>query len=313
VSRQRTARLPRSLGQNARQRSLRVARSSAQAQRRLLGLALLLISLVLATVYLREAEEGALHEAQRAGVAVLDPLTVAGERIARPFRDAYSYVDGLADAEAENEVLRAEIAQLRRDVLRNQTAVEDVVRLERALDYVRGATFPGSYESVVARVVQVPSSPFRQEIVIAAGSSDGVERDAPVVSLDGGLVGRVTEVASSSAKVGLLSDPRIVVSAMSVPQAGAAPANGVVEAGSSPAAGLVFERVSKAFDVKAGEPVVTAGWRVAGLESLFPPDIPIGTVRSASRQDIDLYQRIQIVPTVDFENLQEVIVLREIR
>ncbi len=292
---------------------MRVARASAQAQRRLLGLALLLISLALATVYLREAEGGALHEAQRAGSAILDPLTVAGDRVSRPFRDAYAYVNGLADAEEENEALRAELAELRRQVLANRTAAQDLDRLEEVLDYVSGPTFPDSYESIVSRVVQVPAIPFRQEVVIAAGSDDGVEHDAAVVSPGGALVGRVIEVAPTSAKVGLLSDPRIVVSATAVSLSEGPPASGVVKAGASPAAGLVFDRVSKAVEVRVGEPVVTAGWRVAGLESLFPAGLRIGTVRSASQQDIDLYQRIQIAPAVDFEDLQEVIVLREIR
>lgn len=288
-----------------------MARASAQAQRRLLGFALIVVSLALATVYLREAEGGALHEAQRAGSAILDPLVVAGERVARPFRDAYTYVDNLADAEAENEALRAEVAELQAQILRNQTAVDDRDRLEEILDYVRGPVFPDNYASIVTRVIQVPVSPFRQEVVIAAGTNDGVERDAAVVAPDGGLVGRVIEVAPSSAKVGLLSDPRIVVSAISVSSGEGPPANGVVKAGASPDAGLVFDRVSKAVEVQVGEQIVTAGWRVGGLESLFPPDIRIGTVRSASQQDIDLYQRIQIAPAVDFESLQDVIVLSE--
>jgi len=265
---------------------------------------------VLATVYLREAEGGALHEAQRGASVLLHPLTVAGERIARPFRDAHAYVDRLVDAESENEALRAELTELRSQVLRNQTAVGDVSRLQRALDYVKGSTFPEDYGSVVARVIQVPSSPFRQEIVVAAGSRNGVVRDAAVISPDG-LVGRVIEVAPRSSKVGLLTDPRVAVSATAVSDGEATPATGVVRAGASAGAGLTFDRVSKSVEVNVGEPVVTTGWRQEGLASLFPPDLRIGSVRSASRQDIDLYQRVQIVPAVDFESLEEVIILTE--
>ncbi|MGI9657883.1 MAG: rod shape-determining protein MreC, partial [Gaiellaceae bacterium] len=242
---------------------------------------------------------------------LLHPLTVAGERVARPFRDAHAYVDRLVDAETENEVLRAELTELRAQILLNQTAVGDLTRLERTLDYVSGATFPDDYGTVVARVIQVPSSPFRQEIVVAAGSRNGVVRDAAVISPDG-LVGRVIEVAPRSAKVGLLTDPNVAVSATTAVSDGeSTPATGVVRAGSSAGAGLTFDRVSKSVEVNVGEPVVTTGWRQEGLASLFPPDLRIGSVRSASRQDIDLYQRVQIVPAVDFESLQEVIILTE--
>ena len=243
---------------------------------------------------------------------MLHPLTVAGERVARPFRDAHAYVDRLVDAEAENEALRAELTELRAQLLVNQTAVSEVDRLDRLLDYVRGPTFPDDYGRVVARLIQVPTSPFRQEIVVAAGSRDGVTQDAAVISPDG-LVGRVTEVAPRSSKVGLLTDQRIAVSATVVTTGDVAPATGVVRAGASPGAGLTFDRVAKAAEVNVGQPVVTAGWRQEGLESLFPPDLRIGSVRSASQQDIDLYQRVQIVPAVDFEALEEVIILTERR
>ena len=271
----------------------------------------MLVSLVLATVYLREADGGVLHEAQRGASTVLHPLTVAGERIARPFRDAHAYVERLVDAESENEALRAELALLRNEVLANQTAATELDRLERVLNYRRGRAFPDGYGTVVARVIQVPSNPFRQEIVVAAGSRHGVRQDAAVISPDG-LVGRVIEVARRSSKIGLLTDQRVAVSATTVisdPERDAA--TGVVRAGTSAGAGLRFDRVSKVDEVNVGEPVVTAGWRQEGLQSLFPPGLRIGTVRSASRQDIDLYQRVQIVPAVDFDGLKEVIILTE--
>ena len=71
--------------------------------RRLAAAGLVLLSLVLLTVYLRESEDGGLHAAQRIGLAILAPFQVAGERIARPFQDAYGYVSDLVDAKAERD------------------------------------------------------------------------------------------------------------------------------------------------------------------------------------------------------------------
>ena len=310
--RQPTTRLQNSPGPNPRRGSSRLARASAQAQRRLLGFLLILISFVLTTLYLRESDDGLLHEAQRGVATVLQPLTIAGERIARPFRDAHAYLERLADVDSENEALRAEIAVLRNQVLVNNMAVADLERLETVLNYKRGATFPDDFDSVLAKVIQVPSNPFRQEIVVSAGSKHGVARNDAVISPEG-LVGRVIEVSRSSSKVGLLTDQRVAVSATSISDSEVALATGIVRAGSSPGAGLIFDRVSKSDEIKVGAAVVTAGWRRGGLISLFPPGLRIGTVRSASSQDIDLYQRVQIVPAVDFNVLQEVIILTELR
>ena len=50
---------------------------------------LVLLSLALITASFRERPDGPLHDAQAAVAGALQPLEVAAERIARPFRDAY--------------------------------------------------------------------------------------------------------------------------------------------------------------------------------------------------------------------------------
>lgn len=266
--------------------------------------ALIVLSLALATVYLREADGGALHEAQRLGSEALAPLEVAGERVARPFRDAYGWVDGLADARAEAEALRREVEDLRREVIANEAAATQLAQLQGILRYQSGPRFPDDFEPVVARVTQVPASAFRQEIVVAAGTNEGVGVNDPVVTPDG-LVGRVIRVSGSRAKVRLLTDQLSAVSAIDA----RTQARGVLTASASPGAGLAFDRVEKQEVVNDSDIVVTSGFQVGELESLFPAEIPIGVVRSVGQQDIDLYKRIQVEPYVDFESLTDVVIL----
>jgi len=68
--------------------------------------ALVLVSLALITVYFRESSGGTLHSAQRIGVSILTPFEVAGERVSRPFRDAYGWTAELVGAKSDNERLR---------------------------------------------------------------------------------------------------------------------------------------------------------------------------------------------------------------
>jgi len=72
-----------------------------------------LVSIALVTVYFRESEGGTLHGAQRIGVSVAMPFEVAGERVARPFKDAYGWAADLLGAKSENEKLKKEIEVLR--------------------------------------------------------------------------------------------------------------------------------------------------------------------------------------------------------
>jgi rod shape-determining protein MreC len=303
VPRQRTARLP-VLDAPARRTEGLSPRTSRALRARLVAAVLVLVSLGLITVYFRESEDGTLHEAQRIGLSVAMPFEVAGERIARPFRDAWGWASDLIGAKEENEKLRKEIEALRQRLIQNETAAGESERLRALLKFVDGPNFPAGFSGVATRVVGRPPSAYNQEVLIAAGSSNGIQRNDPVVTQDG-LVGLVTDVTSNGAKVTLLTDQSSAVSAV-VLESGAA---GLVRHGPSDASALILDRVSKDELVEEGDLVITAGWRSGKLESLYPRGIPIGTVKSVGQQDVDLYKRIQVSPLVDFDGLAEVIVL----
>ena len=61
--------------------------------------------------------------------------------------------------------------------------------------------------------------------------------------------------------------------------------------------------------MNVGDEIVTAGWRVGGLASLYPGGIPIGRVTFVGQLDADLYQNVQIASDVDFSSLDSVLVL----
>ncbi len=255
-------------------------------------------------MYLRESSDGALHGAQRIAVSVLAPFEVAAERVARPFRDAYGWTADLFAAKAENERLREEVETLRRQAIENETAAQENEQLRKLLDFREGPSFPADFDPVVTRILVRPQTVFRQDVVVAAGSSDGIRVDDPVVT-DSGLVGTVTEVTPNAAKVRLLTDQQAAASAF-VLETNAA---GIVVDGPSSSNTLVLDRVPKTERVEKGNVVVTAGYRIGRYESLFPRGIPIGVVTSVSQRHIDPYKQVQVTPLVDFESLDEVIVL----
>jgi rod shape-determining protein MreC len=266
---------------------------------------LVLVSLGLITVYFRESSEGPLHASQRIGVSVLMPFEVAGERVARPFRDGWAWMSDLLDAKDENEQLREENKQIRAALIELQTATRESELQSGIATYIAGPSFPGDFDPLLARIIARPPSPYQQEVMISAGSGDGVRKNAPVVTPDG-LVGLVTDVTDSTARITLLTDQSSAVSAV-VLESGAA---GVVRHGAS-ASSLILDRVEKDEMVERRNTVITAGWTTERFESLFPRGIPIGIVQSVGQQDVDLFKRVQVTPLVDFDSLSTVIVLLE--
>ena len=268
----------------------------------MLGL-LVLLALALITVSFRESSDGPLHDAQGAAASALQPLEVGVERVARPFRDAWGWTKDLFNARSENEELRAENELLKQQVIQNESALQQNVILQQLLEYRDSPSFPVDYDGVAAEVIARPSSAFEQEIVVSAGSSDGVEVNAAVVTADG-FVGTVTKVTSGAARVRLLTDESSAVSSVDLRTR----ASGVVLHGQS-GNSLVLDRVSKREVVHVGDEIVTAGWRTGGLASLYPKGITIGRVSFVGGLSTDLWQQVLIESDVDFAALDSVLVL----
>lgn len=283
-------------------RTLSSRSTSAVRRRVVLGL-LVLLALALITASFRESQNGPLHGAQGAVASALQPLEVAVERVARPFRDAYGWTKDLFNARSENEELKAENELLRQQVIQNESALQQNVVLRQLLEYRDSPSFPADYEGVAAEVIVQPASAFEQEIVVSAGSNRGIEVNAAVVTADG-FVGTVTRVTETAARVRLLTDEASAVSAVDLRTRAA----GVVMHGQSGNA-LVLERVSKRENVRQGDEIVTAGWRTGGLASLYPKGIPIGRVSFVGGLSTDLWQQVLIESDVDFTALDSVLVL----
>lgn len=285
-------------------RSRPVSYSSRQAsalRRRIVAAVLVLLSIALITIYFRESAGGGLHQVQSVGATVLRPFEIAAERTARPFRDAYGYFAGLIHAKSENAKLREELGTLRQQVTQNESAASENVELKRLLNFTGGPSFPTGFRYVTAPIIAQPASDYGQVVTIDAGKTDGVVRDDAVVSGDG-LVGSVTKVARNVSQVTLLTDEISAVSAVDAKTR----ASGIVKQG---AAGLEFNNVGKDRRVDRNDLLVTAGWKSAGLSSIYPPRIPIGRVTFVGQNEVDLYKHVQLEAFADFGSLSSVLVL----
>ena len=278
------------------------SRSSALKRRIVVGL-LVLLSLVLITVSFRST---ALDGAQGTAAAVLRPFEVAADRISRPFRDAAGWTRGLIDAKQDSKRLRAENARLRRQVILEESAVQENVQLRNQLHY-HGPPRASDFDQVNAVVMTKPLNAIDQSVTIGAGSSDGLRLGSVVVSPTGGLVGTVDRLFSHVAHVTLLTDNQSAVTAMDLTNPTAV---GIIQPGGGGSDVLVLDLVSKAKYVSEGDTIVTAGSiGTDKLPSMFPRGIQIGSVTSESSNDVNPFKNIQVKPVVDFSSLQSVIVL----
>jgi rod shape-determining protein MreC len=151
-------------------------------------------------------------------------------------------------------------------------------------------------------VIAFPSGPFDQQVAIAAGSHSGIGISTPVVSADG-LVGRVTNVTSSTAVVTLITDPDSAVAARDLTSG----VSGLIRHGQGST--LILDRVPKEQVVRKGDVIVTQGTRDRRYPDLYPYGIPIGRVLSVGRSDIASYLTVQVSPFAALDSLDSVAAL----
>jgi rod shape-determining protein MreC len=276
------------------------ARSALIRRANVVGL--VIVALTLITISFRSPTAGALHDVQGVGSTVLRPFQIAATRIAQPFRDAYDYVHGLANAKSENEKLKKQNAALREKDLQRAALAAREPALVRLLHFEQGSIFPGDYRAINAAVISPSGGPFAHTLAIEAGSSSGVRLDSPVVSGDG-LVGIVSNVFPDTAVVRLLADPDSFVAARDVDTQ----VRGMIHTG--PGGTLILDQVLKQREVKDGDKLVTAGTHNAQYPDLYPYGIPIGTVTSVSATDTATYLQVQVQPFADLGSLEAVAVL----
>ncbi len=274
---------------------------SRALRRRVVVVGLVLASLALLTVSFRST---ALNPLEGYAASALRPFEIAANRVARPFRDATAWAEGLFNAKAENRRLVAADERLRQENAAMTGAEQQAAAFGRLLRYVASPSFPSGYNEVAAEVLSSPTA-LDQAVTISAGSQNGIVPEDVVVTAQG-LVGIVTAVFTSESRVMLITSPDSNVRA--VDEANPA-AIGIIDHGVG-SNSLIFDRISKDLRVDYQDTIITAGSPSGGkLPSLFPRDIPIGTVSSVGQNDTAVYKEIQIQPFVDLSSLEYVLVL----
>jgi rod shape-determining protein MreC len=276
-----------------------------QVRRRRAVLALLVVvSLILLTAYFSESPSSPLHSVQRGIVQVLSPIQAGASKALKPVRDIAGWFSDTFRAKSQRDQLRREVQKLTAELAQAQGAVIQNARLTRlvGLDNNVGIS---RYQPVAAHVISRDPTLWYATIEVDKGTADGIHRNDPVIG-DQGLVGRVSDVAANVAFVTLITDHSSQVTAQVQDQNGD---TGVLVSAVGNPNQLLLQYLPRRAPIQAGMQVVTAGFSSGGLQSLFPPGIPIGQVSSASQSDLLDNGQVQVTVGTDLRHLDFVQVL----
>lgn len=202
----------------------------------------------------------------------------------------------------ENNELKNQIDNLTEE---NNQLRQDSYELTHLRElYKLDEKYPG-YTKVGARVIGVTTDNWSKAFKVDKGLDDGIKKDMNVIA-SGGLVGIVAEVGKNYSIVKTIIEDNNSVSGMLIDTNDTCIVEGDIELSDS---GLVHLNHIKAdITVRNGDKIVTSN-----ISDKYLQGILIGYAKDVTADSNNLTQSGYLVPAVDFNNLQEVLIITEMK
>ena len=205
----------------------------------------------------------------------------------------------LEELRAENKELQEKVADLTtKNILRQQEKHE----MDRLRELYELDQKYGDYPKIGARVTANDTGNWFSSFVIDKGANDGIAVDMNVMA-GKGLVGIITEVGPNWARVRSIIDDTSNVSALVQATSDTCIVGGdltLMQEGK-----IRFEQLANNDSViEEGEQIVTSH-----ISSKYLPGILIGYVSSIKTDANNLTRSGYIIPAVDFQHMQEVLII----
>ena len=220
----------------------------------------------------------------------------------KPFQQTTEAITGGSKSKEEllkeNEELRNEV----NDLVSRVIDYDDVKKENEVLRKYYGIKddHPDYQISVAAVIRRDPNDDF-YGFTIDKGSRDDIKVNDPVMT-EGGLVGFVSEVSVTTAKVTTLLSPEAKVGAMDQKTHDSGIATGSAKL--SDEGDFILSVISADNKIKAGDIIITTG--VGGV---YPPGLVVGKVTDLGYSEYDTTPYAVMKPYADLRSVSDVVVI----
>ena len=230
--------------------------------------------------------------------SVLAPIRAGANALTNQAEQMYNYMFRYEALLAENEALKAEIADMREDnrladsISRENDRLRDLLQLQKENE---------DYELVDGYIISRSSTDWNSTFTIDKGTASGIQEGMCAITGNGEVVGLVTEAGSNYCVVKTVLDSSLEISA-TIASTGY---SGMVQGGYSTGnEGLLrMNYLPSSALIRNNDQVVTAG------STVYPRNLVLGTVVDAGMGDTGVAKYAILKPAADIENLEQVFIL----
>lgn len=214
----------------------------------------------------------------------------------RAVKGGFDSIDELMNTYQENGRLTKKVDDLAQTKVQLQVLQQE----NRALkDQLKISNTLTDYKVVNAVVTSRSPNSWQTQLIIDKGTNAGLKKGLSVMG-SGGLIGRITQVNTTNAKVELISDNSQVSDrfAIRVQNGDGETVDGIVTSFNQSKNLIVMGQITSSVSVKKGDLVTTSG-----LGGVTPSGLYVGKVEKVGSDNYGLSKKIYIKPATDFNNI----------
>ena len=254
------------------------------------GILLVTLNLIFLAITTRQPTSVRLGRMLMVFSAPFQELVTRGVKTARQVWQDYFFLVSVSE---ENRGLRQQLDEARRRNIQLHEFELENARLRDLLEFKRSLPHP----AISAQIIGKDPSAWFKSVILDKGLADGLRRGLPAVTALG-VVGQIVEVTGHQSRLMLIIDRNSAADAL----VQRSRARGIVKGTSGNECYLDY--VMHAEDVQVGDQVVSSGF-----DGVYPKGLLVGTVTAVSFHGSDFFKDIQIMPAVDFDKLEEIMII----
>jgi rod shape-determining protein MreC len=236
-----------------------------------------------------------------AGVVIV-PLQDGINSIGGWFGDKSELLNTVKKLKTENDNLKEQVDELTEE---NSLLAQNKYELARLRELYDLDEDYSSYSKIGARVIGKDSGNWFNTFTINKGSKDGIKVDMNVIS-GGGLVGIIYDVGTNFSKVRAIIDDESSVSVSFANTSDTGIVSGDLKLLDDGVMNITD--IDKEAKVSEGDMVITSQ-----ISNKFLPGILVGYVTETTKDSNELTQSGKIIPVVDFQHIDEVLVITQLK
>lgn len=233
--------------------------------------------------------------------SITAPFKTAGQKVGNWFSDITAAFTQGEKALIENAELESQISELRK-----QLADYEKIKGENDFykDYLEIKDSHPDFKFESATLISRDNLDPYKGFTINKGSVNGIKKNDPVIT-DAGLVGFISEVGTTTAKVSTVLSPDVVMGALDNRTNDSGVLSGSLELAAKGETKLY--NLSRSCNVAVGDFVVTSG------EGIFPAGLMIGTIQSIGSDEYNTSIYAAVKPFCELDTLRSVMVITEFK